>query len=340
MLLFRQIEDYHFLADSITGITFRWGKSIDDNPTYAPVPELADISISNRCSKACSFCYKDSTPDGKIMTFDEYCYVLDCLNSPEHGTVFQVAIGGGEPLEHPDFLKIVNETVERGIVFNFTTNGRLLTPEVFDLIRGKVGAMAISISSMLEWEEIKDALKGSEGIKVNIHYILSKASIQEAIRLVNGVYNEMLKGVNAVIFLTYKPAGRGTLDWVLNNDIAVNELLKAIKSPKNTCKLGFDACFVPILLHNHAVRKDIVDTCEGGFFSVYVDEHMRVSPCSFSGGKDTYSLKEYDFYDIWLNKLQPYRSTVRNRCKRICSVHDLCRGNCPYYPQITRCYQK
>lgn len=339
-MLARNIGDYHFLADAETGLTFRWGRTFDDNPLFAPVPELADISISNRCSKGCSFCYKDSTPEGHIMTYDEYCQVLDSLCSPENGTIFQVAIGGGEPLEHPDFFKIVDETAKRGIVLNFTTNGRLLTSDVSAKIKGKVGAMAISASNIKEVCLIKPLLEWCDGIKVNIHYILSMDSIQDAVGLINGKYNDILNGLNAVVFLTYKPAGRGNENQVLKNEEDIDAFMKAVKTPKCSCKIGFDACFVPMLMKRQAVKEEMVDACEGGFFSVYVDENMNVSPCSFSGDKDTYSLKEYEFYDIWQKKLQPYRDRVKNECKRVCSVHHLCRGACPYYPQITSCYQR
>ena len=340
-MLARHIGDYHFLADPETGITFRWGKTFDDNPLFAPVPELADISISNRCTKGCSFCYKDSVPDGKLMTVNEYCQVLDSMNSSENGTVFQVAIGGGEPLEHPGFLEMVEETAKRGIVLNFTTNGLLLTPAVFAAIKGKVGAMAISAANIGELKRVIPLLKDCKGVRVNIHFILSNESVQEAIGIVNGEQNYLFAGINAVVFLTYKPAGRGANNAMLRDVSRIDEFIKAIKSPKISCKIGFDACFVPMLMRNHAVRKELVDVCEGGFFSVYIDEYMRVSPCSFSGGKDSYSLKEYGFYDIWLNKLQSYRDRVKkNNCQNDCAVHDLCRGACPYYPQITNCYEK
>ena len=74
--------------------------------------------------------------------------------------------------------------------------------------------------------------------------------------------------------------------------------------------------------------------------SLKIDENMNVSPCSFSGGKDTYSLKEYGFYDIWRNKLQDYRARGKNECKRDCAARKLCKGCCPYYPRITNCYQR
>jgi len=338
-MLARYIGDYHFLADPESGVTFRWGKTLDDNPLFAPVPELADISISNRCSKGCSYCYKDSTPDGNVMSVEEYCQVLDSLCSPVHGTVFQVAIGGGEPLEHPDFYRIVDETVKRGIVLNFTTNGLKLTKETCETIKGKIGAMAISASSLSDLKRIRLAIDCAEGMKVNIHYILSKESIVEATEIVNGTYNDLLKGINAVVFLTYKPAGRGSEKLLLGEGADLDTFVNAVKAPKTTCKIGFDACFVPMLIRGKAVRNEMVDVCEGGFFSAYIDENMRVSPCSFSGGRDAYSLREYGFYDIWLNKLQAYRERVKNNCKRDCVAQTICRGRCPYYPQVTNCYQ-
>ena len=176
-MLARHIGDYHFLADAESGVTFRWGRSLEDNPAFAPVPELADISISNKCSKGCAFCYKDSTPEGKVMSLEEYCQVLDGIYSPEYGTIFQVAIGGGEPLEHPNFVEIVDETVKRGIVLNFTTNGLLLTSNICEVIKGKVGAMAISAGDISGIKRIRSTIERAEGIKVNIHYILSGESI-------------------------------------------------------------------------------------------------------------------------------------------------------------------
>lgn len=67
-MLERHIGDYHFVADRKTGRTLRWGKTLKENPTFAPVPELADISISNHCSKGCSFCYRNSKPNNEFMS--------------------------------------------------------------------------------------------------------------------------------------------------------------------------------------------------------------------------------------------------------------------------------
>ena len=121
----------------------------------------------------------------------------------------------------------------------------------------------------------------------------------------------------------------------------MNEFLKKI-GQKNIIrpKIGFDACFVPMLLYHTEISPDLIDTCEGGFFSVYIDHNLNVSPCSFSNNShDSFNLREYDFYDIWLDKLKVYRIKNKNKCRRAdCPSHKQCRGCCSYYPEITTCY--
>ena len=341
-MLKRHIGNYHFLADDETGLTMRWGRTMQENPIWAPVPELADISISNHCTKECSFCYRNSSNNHEWMSVEDYCCVLDSMNHPEYGNVFQVALGGGEPLEHPHFLTIVDETVERGIVPNFTTNGIHLTEQICKSIQGKVGAVALSVVSANDIEKDKVDMLRHYGIETNIHYVLSSENIEEAIGIANGKSNQRLAGINAIIFLTYKPAGRANDGCIIKRGVNYDDFLCAIaKRSVERPKLGFDACFVPMLLSNATVSPMLVDCCEGGFFSVYIDHKKNVSPCSFSGGKDAYSLNEYNFYDIWNNQFESFRNRQKNRCKNdSCIGFKHCRGCCPYYPEITVCYER
>jgi MoaA/NifB/PqqE/SkfB family radical SAM enzyme len=180
------------------------------------------------------------------------------------------------------------------------------------------------------------------GIETNIHYVLSSENIEEATRIANGKSNQGLVGINAIIFLTYKPAGRAGDGCVIKKGEDYDEFLSAIaKKGIERPKMGFDACFVPMLLSNETVSPMLVDCCEGGFFSVYIDHKKNVSPCSFCGGKDVYSLDEYDFYDIWNNQFELFRNRQKNRCKNYsCIGFKNCRGCCPYYPEITVCYER
>ncbi|NLI35283.1 MAG: radical SAM protein [Bacteroidales bacterium] len=340
-MLKRFIKNYHFVADYKTGVTIRWGKSLNDNPIFAPVPELADISISNHCTKGCSFCYRDSRNNNEFMSVEDYCNVLDYMNHEKYGNVFQVALGGGEPLEHPDFLAIIDETIRRDIVPNFTTNGIHIDHDICKRIKGKVGAVAISVTSIHDIPVDKVKLLNLYGIRVNLHYLLSSKTINEAINILRGDNTELFDDINAIIFLTYKPAGRASRKFVIKSGSTLDTFIREVESRESQKpKIGFDACFVPLLMRNTNIPRSLVDTCEGGFFSVYVDHKSNVSPCSFSAGRDSYSLHEYDFYDIWLNKFEQYRETCKNHCRvKKCSAYDMCRGCCPYYPEITACYE-
>lgn len=61
-LIRRHSDGYNFVADPKSGITMRWGKTVNDDPYRAPLPELVDISISNHCTKGCTFAIETVCP--------------------------------------------------------------------------------------------------------------------------------------------------------------------------------------------------------------------------------------------------------------------------------------
>ncbi|MFT9077629.1 radical SAM protein [Ethanoligenens sp.] len=340
MKLRRHGDGYHFFGDTQSGITMRWGHTLAENPVRAPWPELADISISNHCTKGCPFCYKNSTDNHVFMSPAEYAAVLKHLQSDRWGNVFQVALGGGEPLEHPQFEQILQITQRADVVANFTTNGLHLDNAVARMLSGRVGSVALSVGTALEIDPQKIRLLVDAGVHVNLHFVLSDSSLDDAIALLNGRYNDLLLGIDSVIFLTYKPAGRAADSDCLH---ANNRLLAfASLVDKNDCcaRIGFDACFVPFLMRHTDVNTDFIDPCECGFFSVYVDEHMQVKPCSFCN-EDRYcfSLHEHTMQEIWENLFEPYRQEVcSNICQSTCKNLQNCRGKCLFYEQLALCF--
>lgn len=330
---------YNFIGDTCTGATFRWGNSFSDNPLLAPWPELADISISNHCTKNCDYCYRDSQPDESFMTVSEYKYVLQCLNHPYWGNVFQVALGGGEPLEHPDFLDLIKVTNEFGIVPNFTTNGIHLNREIARSLSGNIGAAAISISDVQELANIDLKLMFEFGIRTNLHFLLCKDTIEQAIKILESKFSDSLKGINAIVFLTYKPTGRATSSNCLTWSESLRCFLQLVDDNRYKLRIGFDACFVPLLLHFTNIDPMFVDPCECGRFSVYIDEKLNVKPCSFTNEpKHSYSLRGYSFADIWEQMFVDYRKTSTARCERDCQNKTLCGVVCPYYDELNICY--
>lgn len=179
-----------------------------------------------------------------------------------------------------------------------------------------------------------------EGVRTNIHFILSEDSIEEAIGLLEGTYNEYLEGINGLIFLTYKPQGRGVTDGCLKNDERLKRFLALVEEDRCLARIGFDACFVPLLLRYTDTNEDYIDSCECAFFSIYIDENMKVKPCSFTNDERfVFSLKDNSFEEIWNHKLAAYREHINSLdCPLDCKSKGSCRGSCLYYKELQLCY--
>lgn len=95
------------------GTKIRW----NDKDSFNPIkPESIDLKITNKCNMACNMCHENSTPDGKHG---------DILNLPFIDTMFpysEVAIGGGNPLTHPDLIEFLEGLKERKIIASMTVN--------------------------------------------------------------------------------------------------------------------------------------------------------------------------------------------------------------------------
>lgn len=273
------------------------------------------------------------------MTVEEFRHVLNCLNHPHWGNVFQVALGGGEPLEHPDFLDLIKVTNEFGIVSNFTTNGIHLNRKIARSLSGSIGAVAVSISDVQELANIDLKLLSEFGIKTNIHFLLSNDTIEQATHILEGSFDDSLRGINAIIFLTYKPTGRAVSSNCLIWSENLRHFLQLVHENRYKIRIGFDACFVPLLLHFTNIDPVFIDPCECGRFSVYVDEKLNVKPCSFANEpKHSFSLRQYSFTEIWEHKIADYREVSTAQCGRDCSNKRLCGVVCPYYDELNICF--
>ena len=95
------------------GTKIRW----NDKDSFNPVkPESIDLKITNKCNMECDMCHENSTPDGEHG---------DILNLPFIDTMFpysEVAIGGGNPLTHPDLIEFLERLKERKIIASMTVN--------------------------------------------------------------------------------------------------------------------------------------------------------------------------------------------------------------------------
>ncbi len=78
-------------------------------------PESIDMKITNCCDKECPMCHENSKTDGRHGNINH-----PFIKTLHAGT--EVAIGGGNPLEHPDLLLFLNVLKEKGVIANMTIN--------------------------------------------------------------------------------------------------------------------------------------------------------------------------------------------------------------------------
>jgi len=81
-------------------------------------PELVDVKITNFCAYGCKFCYMDSDEKGKHASKETLQKIAWACREAK---VFEVALGGGETTEHPQFVEVLGMFHMNGITPNFTT---------------------------------------------------------------------------------------------------------------------------------------------------------------------------------------------------------------------------
>lgn len=82
----------------------------------ADFPESMDIKITNKCDMGCVFCHENSTACG------EHGKILDVPFLENLHPYTELAIGGGNPLEHPDLKEFLIRCKELKLIPSMTVN--------------------------------------------------------------------------------------------------------------------------------------------------------------------------------------------------------------------------
>jgi len=244
-------------------------------PRKASVPELVDVKITDYCPVGCKFCYQDSTASGKHADkMGDLTYAIGKMK------VFEVAIGGGEPTLHPDFVKILSGFRAYGVVPNFTTKllHWLRDPKIWTKVIEAVGAFAYSVDDGEDVDELA-ALLTHNGIpkeKASVQYVMGSNYALEPVLEAAGRHRLR------VTLLGYKTTGRGKdvkpTDY--NGWITVARRVQQ----RFYLTLGIDTALAAeyeAQLEKEGVPKLLFTTQEGKF-SMYVDAvEMKCGPSSY-----------------------------------------------------------
>lgn len=180
-------------------------------PKKMGTPELVDVKITDYCDIGCAYCYQGSTTEGKHAKIDDVKLLARELFK---AGVLEVAIGGGEPTRHPQFVEILEIFNAHGIVANFTTRDLsfLKDDDLRERIFAASKSIAVSVSSVAQIEQAKASYQAvgdrySVG-PMSFQYVMGTASDAEFQNMVKKSIKEHLN----LTLLGYKDSGRG-LAW-------------------------------------------------------------------------------------------------------------------------------
>lgn len=292
----------------------------------ASAPELVDIKLTDWCDLACKFCYQDSTKKGLHAPFEAIKAIIDDLS---RAGVFEVALGGGEPMSHPQFGQILRYCVSKNIVPNFTTKNykALVSPE-FKEYADICGSVGISIATP---DDVADLMQYDD--KIAVHS--SKLSLQVAMGAQSpGDFASMLmmleeaRAFRGLIMLGYKDTGRGHRAkgnrWYEPGRVDGDDPIKMFKTFLSRRRkalpwggempLSMDTEMVRStseLLVKHDVRSELYMKNEGRV-SCYIDAvSMRIAPSSYCADS-LYRDYNVNIMNIWPEMSEEYYELTKD----------------------------
>ena len=87
-----------------------------DNP-FVEFPESMDVKITDFCNAGCAWCHEDSTTKGQHGDLKP---ILSLYSQLPAGV--EIAIGGGNPLDHPDIIPFLSSLKKLNVNANMTVN--------------------------------------------------------------------------------------------------------------------------------------------------------------------------------------------------------------------------
>ncbi len=335
---------YNSVFNKVTGFFARWGKTKEDDPQYGPYPEILDCEISTtpNCLGKCKFCYKGNTKGQELhnMTLEEFKTIISKFPHVEKNgkishMLTQIAFGICDVDTNPDFFPMMEYARSLGIIPNYTCNGYKITDEIAKKTAQLCGAVSVSIVNR---EKSFDAIKKfiDAGMKqVNIHYVFADETFDDAMELVEACKTDSrLQGLNAIVFLLYKP--KGNCAGMFHSVKSIEKYRKVVeKCTDMGINFGFDSCSASLFLKtmqntkNEQMINMVAEPCESGLFSSYINCKGKFFVCSFAEGenewKEGIDVLNCDCFlkDVWYNdKVVAWREKLIAN-NRNCPIFDL-----------------
>lgn len=226
-------------------------------------PDGIDVKITDYCNMGCVYCHEMSTTVGRHANIDKLLEVLSVLPAG-----VEIAIGGGNPLDHPELKRFLIALKDQGLIANITVNqGHLMTyyKQLRELIKQDlVRHIGISIINK-NYKYINRLLKLTKNIV--FHVIIGVNKPKDITSLISNT------GHNKVLILGYKEYGFGKdYSFHLNKEIRSWQVLMMFLSRIAHCSfdnLAIKQLDIQQFISNERWSQTYMG--DDGQFTMYVD---------------------------------------------------------------------
>jgi len=188
------------------------------------------LNITKRCNLRCVHCYAGSNnaESQDELSTDELLHILDDL--ADFGSPVAL-FSGGEPLLHPDIVRLADYAVGKGMRAVISSNGTLITPErARELAKVGLSYIGISLDGDRETHDLFRGVAGAfnralvglrnareAGIKTGVRFTITRRNVREIPRIFDILERENIPRI-CFYHLVYTGRGEKLLSEALSHD--------------------------------------------------------------------------------------------------------------------------
>jgi MoaA/NifB/PqqE/SkfB family radical SAM enzyme len=305
-------------------------------------PLKAYFDFTNRCNLKCKHCITASSPDVDTSAELPTSRILEIVTEFAEFGVLEIAVGGGEPLFHPEWRTIFHHITASGINLIVTTNSLLLTPESIDTLK-QIGLLEIRVSfdggptlheHIRGSKTYEKALAGlAELLRAGLNTTARLTLCQGADTELSILFRDLSQiGARNVKVAVVKEAGRAATSvgkHLLGYEVTQQTVEKLkVLGRDNDLQVQISADDFPVSIDdaNDPKLRDVERAnCGAGFETCYISSQGQVLGCVTLANFGFGQLHTVSFMEIWQNKIaQDYRckatgSGNRRICDALCT---------------------
>jgi radical SAM protein with 4Fe4S-binding SPASM domain len=313
-----------------------------------PAPENIFWDLTSRCNLSCRHCVVNAGKKSqRELTLSESFELIEDLG--EFG-VKSITLSGGEPLIHPDIMKIIEYISDHSIAIRIATNGTLLTKSSAKLLSKYSVGIQVSLdgSTALVHDgfrrkngAFRAALEGINHLcDYNLPFTIGTVVTQHNYEDIPAIYNLATDlGAEHFRLIPFIPSGRGQLCKELEiNPNQMLEITQYLVQQRSEGKLSVLPMEFECTLSLGGKSTDKLHPqthigCNGAISTCTITSNGTVLPCNFFQGVKAENIRNSKFSWIWKNSrfLNYFRSLnvsdLQGYCPN-CQWLSLCRGSC------------